>query len=262
MADELTGNPVAKMLLTERGGRRDFVPLARAFLQMRRRGGGAGPLSWFVKARRRRALELYLLAHAVASVEPYDVALPARVWALALGLPDTASSRVFVSSSWTWLEQHGLLRTERDGRLRRVWLLEETGSGAPYAHGSAAKRERLDYFKLPHAFWLEGWNERLSLPAIAVLLIALSLPNTFSLPHERAGEWYGLSRDTIRRGVAELRRHELLAMRATWKATPLSPTGAAEDRRYTLTGSFAAQKRRARRIVPTAEAPAPAVDAG
>jgi hypothetical protein len=254
VGDELTGNPVATMLLTARGGRRDFVPLARAFLQTRKRGGGAGPLSWFVKARRRRALELYLLAHALASVKPYDVALPARVWGLALGLPDTASTRVFISGSWTWLEQHGLLRTERDGRLRRVWLLEETGAGTPYAHGSTAEGARLDYFKLPHAFWLEGWSERLGLPAMAVLLIALSLPSSFSLPHERAGEWYGLSRDTIRRGVAELRQQNLLTMRARWKAAPLSPTGAAEDRRYTLTGSFSQQKRRAKRIAPTAEA--------
>jgi hypothetical protein len=236
------------MLLEERGGRRDFVPVARAFLQTRRRGGGAGPLSWFVKAHRQRALELYLLAHAIASVEPYDVALPARLWALALGLPETPSSRVFVSGSFTWLEQHRLLRTERDGRLRRVWLLEETGSGAPYAHGSSSEGKSLDYFKLPHAFWTEGWSECLSLPAIAVLLVALSLPSTFTLPHERGSEWYGISRDTIRRGVSELRRHELLTMRTTWRATALSPTGATEERRYTLTGSFAAQKRRARRV--------------
>jgi hypothetical protein len=239
---------MARMLLAERGGRRNFVPLARAFLQMRRRGGGAGPLSWFVTARRQRALDLYLLTHAIASVDPYDVGLPARVWALALGLPDTPSARVFVSGSLTWLEKHRLVHTERDGRVRRVWLLEENGSGSPYAHGRSVGDGKLDYFKLPHAFWLEGWNERLGLPAVAVLLIALSLPSTFSLPHERGGAWYGLSRDTIRRGVTELRRHELLTMRATWNATPRSPTGAAEERRYTLTGSFAPQKRRATRI--------------
>lgn len=254
MADELTGNLMARTLLAERGGRRDFVPLKRAFLQTRRRGGGAGPLSVFVKAHRRRALELYLLAHALASVEPYDVALPARVWALALGLPDTASSRVFISGSWTWLELHGLVRTERDGRLRRVWLLDDTGSGSPYAHGRAVKGQSLDYFKLPHAFWIEGWNERLDLSGVAVLLISLSLPSTFGLPQERAGEWYGLSRDTIRRGVAQLRQHELLTMRTTWRRTQRSPTGATEERRYTLTGSFASQKRRARRVRPATEA--------
>lgn len=245
---------VTQGLLTRHGGRRDFVPLSRAFLQTRRAGGGPGPLSWFVKARRKRALDLYLFSHALASVEPYDVALSARAWAVALGLPDTPSSRVFISGSWTWLEQHRLVRTQRDGRLRRVWLLDESGSGRPYTHETKDKDKKLDYFKLPHSFWLEGWNERLDLPAIAVLLIALSLPSAFILPQERGGEWYGLSRDTIRRGVGTLRHRELLSMRSTLKAAPLSPTGATEQRRYTLTGSFARQKRLARRIVsPTSD---------
>lgn len=227
-----------------RGGRRDFVPISRAFLQTRRRGGGPGPLSWFVKARRRRALDLYLLTHALASDAPYDVALPAKEWALAIGLPDTPSSRVFISESWTWLEKHQLLRTARDGRLRRVWLLEESGSGKPYTHGINQQGRKLDYFKLPHAFWREGWHQRLDLPATTVLLIGLSLRSTFKLPHERGAEWYGLSRDTIRRGLAQLRQHQLLTTRTIWKPTPISPTGATEERLYTLTGPFAPQQRR------------------
>jgi len=254
VVDEPTGNPVATMLLAERGGRRSFVPIARGFLQRRVRGGGSGPLSWFVKSHRHRALELYLLAHALASVDPFDVAMPSKIWAAAIGLPDSPSSRVSISNSWSWLEQRQLIRTSRDGRLRRVWLLDDAGSGAPYGHGDNAVK-RSDYFKLPRAFWFEGWNERLGLPATSVLLIALSLRQTFSLPHERGGEWYGISRDTIRRGVDELLAHELLTMRVAWRATMRSPTGATEERRYTLAGSFAAQKRRARRIPPSVGIP-------
>jgi hypothetical protein len=227
-------------LLTARGGRRDFVPIARSFLQQRQAGGGPGPLSWFVKARRQRALDLYLLVHALASTYPYDIALPARSWALALGLPDTHSSRVFISNSWTWLEHHKLIRTERDGRLRRIYLLDESGSGDPYRHASGSKR--LDYFKLSYTFWLEDWHTRLDLPATSVLLIALSLSTTFILPQERSGEWYGLSRDTVRRGLGILVGLELLSMHATFKAAPRSPTGATEQRRYTLTGPFARQQ--------------------
>jgi hypothetical protein len=243
VADELTENLVAAMLLTERGGRRNFVPMARGFLQRRVPGGGSGPLSWFVKSHRHRALELYLMAHALASMEPYDVGMPSSVWAAAIGLPDTPSSRVSISNSWSWLETHRLIRTSRDGRLRRVWLLDDTGSGAPYNHGGTSVK-RSDYFKVPHAFWLEGWNKHLALPATSVLLIALSLRQAFSLPHERGGEWYGISRDTIRRGVDQLLEHELLTMRVVWRATMRSPTGATEERRYTLAGSFAAQSRR------------------
>lgn len=247
MADELTGNPVAAMLLAERGGRRNFVPIARGFLQRRVPGGGPGPLSWFVKSHRHRALELYLMAHALASVDPYDVAMSSNVWGAAIGLPDTPSSRVSISNSWSWLEQHRLIRTSRDGRLRRVWLLDDTGSGISYGHGGTSGK-RSDYFKVPHAFWLEGWNERLGLPATSVLLIALSLRQAFSLPHERGGEWYGISRDTIRRGVDQLLEQELITVRVVWRATMRSPTGATEERRYTLTGAFAAKDRRPRSI--------------
>jgi hypothetical protein len=165
------------------------------------------------------------------------VALSAKAWSLALGLPDTPSSRVFISASWTWLEQHKLIRTERDGRMRRVWLLAETGSGEPYRHGRSHRH--LDYFKLPYLFWLDGWHERLDLPATAVLLIALSLPSTFVLPQERGAEWYGMSRDTIRRGLATLTGNELIATRTTLRATRQSPTGATEQRHYKLIGPFA-----------------------
>jgi len=37
--------------------------------------GGAGPLAAFVRGRHAAALDLYLLGHAVASHEPFDVAL-------------------------------------------------------------------------------------------------------------------------------------------------------------------------------------------
>jgi len=113
--------------------------------------------------------------------------------------------------------------------------------------------KRSDYFKLPHAFWLEGWNERLGLPATSVLLIALSLRQAFSLPHERGGEWYGISRDTIRRGVDQLLEHDLITVRVVWRATMRSPTGATEERRYTLAGAFAAKNRRPRSIASAGE---------
>lgn len=248
MAENTDAIPMAASLLMSRGGRRTFVPVARSFLQERKRGGGAAPLSWFVKTKRRRALDLYLLAHALASTEPYDVALPANTWALAIGLPDTASSRVSISTSFTWLEQRKLVRSERDGRERRLWLLSESGSGRPYRHGMVGGG--LDYFKLPYAFWNDDWSSQLDLPAIAVLLISLSLPESFSMPQERGGQWYGVSRDTMRRGLATLVDIGLLTSKATYRASARSPTGLIEQRRYTLTGPFA------RQALPKGRAPA------
>lgn len=253
-AEAVKYNEVSTGLLARRGGHRNFVPLSRSFLQERRAGGGAASLSSFVKARRKRALNLYLLCHAFASTEPYDVALSARTWALALGLEPTPSSRVFVSGTFSWLEKNNLVRTQRDGQARRVWLLDESGSGAPYVHDAGDEKARLDYFKLPYVFWFEGWDARLDLSAIAVLLIALSLPSTFSLPQERGGEWYGVSRDTIRRGIRTLHSEKLLSIRSIVTTAPQSPTGRTEQRRYKLAGPFARPNRLPRRRPPAKSA--------
>lgn len=234
--EELTPDEVLAVLLDPRRRRRDFVPIARSFVQERRAGGGAGPLAMFVTARRKRALDLWLLAHALASSPPWDVALRAWVWARALGMDDTPSSRVFISNTWTWLEHQRLVRSERDKNLRRIYLLDDAATGQPYDH--SAESANFDYFKVPHSYWLDGWSRRLELAGTAVLLIALSLPKTFMLPQERGGTWYGLSRDTIRRGLHELLDHDLLDVRVTFKKAPLSPTGAAEARRYTLKEPF------------------------
>ncbi len=228
---------VLAAILRERGGRRDFVPIDRAFLQRRDPGGGAGPLAAFVRAHRKRALDLYLLGHALASAPPYDGALPSWAWARAFGMPETASSKVFISTTWTWLTEQRLVRSERDGNRRRLFLLDESGSGAPYLHSRGGKR--LDYFKLPYTYWLDGWSDRLGLPATAVLLISLSLPQTFVLPQDHGARWYGLSRDTIRRGLRSLVDLNLLDSHSVYKRAPLSPTGAAEQRHYRLREPFA-----------------------
>ena len=151
-------------------------------------------------------------------------------------MPDNASA-VFISKTWNWLEQLQLIRSERDGSLRRIYLLDDGGTGKPYAHGGGPGR--FDYLKLPHSYWLDGWSSQLDLAGTAVLLIALSLPNTFILPQEHGGRWYGISRDTIRRGVRELVDTELLSVHVTHKRAPLSPTGVTEQRRYTLREPFA-----------------------
>jgi hypothetical protein len=170
--------------------------------------------------------------------------MPAWVWARALGMDDTPSSRVFISNTWTWLEEQHLLRSEHDRSLRRIYLLDDAATGKPYDH--SAETTAFDYFKVPHRYWLDGWNQRLDLPGTAVLLIALSLPKTFTLPQEHGATWYGLSRDTIRRGLHELIENDLLDVRITFKRAPLSPTGATEQRRYSLREPFVrAQARKA-----------------
>lgn len=224
--------------LLERSGR-DYVPVRRSFVQRRSRGGGAGPLAGFVRNRRGRALDLYLLAHAVASAPPYDVALPAAVWGRALGLTSQSSAAALVSKSWAWLEHQRLIDSRREGRVKRVTLLYEDASGRPYKHpGEQGTEDRGHYFKLPHAYWRGNFHNRIGLPAKAVLLIALSLRDDFILPTERGADWYGLSRDTVRRGLRDLRLIGLLDRRELRKEAPLTASGYTLERRYTLRPPF------------------------
>jgi hypothetical protein len=232
------GQQETVIALLERSNRTD-VPIRRSFVQLPVRGGGAGPLAGFVHDRRVRALDLYLLVHAVASAPPFKASFPAAVWVRALGLAANSSSETLVSRTWTWLEQHQLIESQRVGRKREITLLREDGSGDPYRHpGEQGAADRGHYFKLPYAYWEGNFHNRLSMPAKAILLIALSLQDDFILPTERGREWYGLSRDTVRKGLRDLRVPGLLTMREETKLAPLTALGYTKQRRYSLKVPF------------------------
>ncbi len=183
---------------------------------------------------RSRALDLYLLAHAVASAPPFDVRFPAAVWARALGVTDQPSAGSMISKQWSWLEKQQLIQSRRVGRLREVTLLKEDGSGNPYSHPG----KEGNYFKLPYAYWRGNFHNRMGLPAKAVLLIALSLRDEFILPTKQGAVWYGLSRDTVRKGLRTLRLLGVLDMAEVPKKAPLAPLGFALERRYSLRDPF------------------------
>jgi hypothetical protein len=133
-----------------------------------------------------------------------------------------------------------LIESERQGRWRRVTLLMDDGSGRPYRHpgDKGLAEERGDYFKLPYSYWRGRFNNRLGLPAKAVLLIALSLQDDFVLPTERGAGWYGLSRDTVRKGLRDLRLLGILSMREVQKDAPLTAKGFTLERHYMLRDPF------------------------
>ncbi|HVL81080.1 MAG TPA: hypothetical protein VM840_05750 [Actinomycetota bacterium] len=191
-------------------------------------------MAGIVRRRDDRALDLYLLVLAICSKEPWDVTLPAAVWTRTLHLTNAPSA---VSKAWRRLEHAKLIRRERHGRLTRVFLLREDGSGEPYTHPGADGRP---YFRVPFDFWLapQGWNRRMPLSAKAVLLVGLSLPDAFILPYDRAPDWYGVSADTAARGLRWLRKHDLLYVEKRLKPAPLSAQGYTEERRYTLMPPF------------------------
>jgi len=213
---------------------REFVPIRRSFVQAPDHGGGPGPLAAFVSQRRGRALDLYLLCHAVASSPPYDVSFASQVWARALGIEGKAGSSSAISRSWTWLEECKLVSSERRGRRKIVSILKEDGSGSSYTHPGSQGR----YLKLPYAYWRGNFNNRIGLPAKAVLLIALSQRREFVLPADQAASWYGISRETIQRGLRTLRLLGILEGSTKVKKAPLAPSGITRETHYSLRDPF------------------------
>ncbi len=226
--------------LLARSGR-DHLPLRRSFVQRRDlRGGGAAPLAAFVRARRSVALDLYLLAHALASDEPFNVSLATSVWTRLTGLHGSAGA-ARITRSWKWLEQENLVAISGTSRNRVIELLREDGSGIPYTHPGASHKGKDpdgDYFKLPYVYWRGRFFARMGLAGKAVLLIALSLEDDFLLPAKQGSQWYGVSEDTIKRGLRQLLANRLLDFTTITKAAPLSPAGVTQERRYTLRQPF------------------------
>ncbi len=222
-------------LLREARQRRSTTAIRRAFLQDPRQRSRPGPLADIVRAHRGRALDLLLLLHCGAAADPWDVTLPAMAWARALGMPQTTSSETTISKNWTWLEEQGLVRSQRVRRLRQAFLLKEDGSGAPYTRPRGEER---GFFRLPFAYFLDGWHRELRLPGKAMLLVCLAQKPTFILSPEHATVWYGLSPDTMQRGLDELVRAQLLKVWMTVRTAPRARHGLTQVLHYQLLGAF------------------------
>lgn len=222
------------------------VPLRREFVQQGAQGSPQpGPLREIVRRHDERALDLYLLFRALASSSPWDVRRDARIWGRAIGLAtDADGGAAAVSKTWMRLDQtYHLVCRERSGRLARITALNEAGNGLEYAYPSKG------YFKLPFAYWTaeEAWYYTLSFRAKATLLVALSLRPPFVLPAERAPDWYGMSADTVDRGLRELRDAGLLSRTFTTVENWLSPTGKTTLYKFALKPPFARPSRAAAR---------------
>jgi len=216
-------------------------PIRKTFVQQGKgRVRTPGPLASLVRSHDERALDVYLLAHAVCSGGNFDVTLPVAVWARTIALSNSPSGRSTTSKAFRRLDDLSVVSRCRDGSRSKVTLLDESGSGDPYVHPGAAKEP---YLKLPHAYWIDAWHHKLGLRAKAVLLVALSLDDGFVLPIERAPNWYGFSADTVNRGLLDLRGADLLQVEERVKTAPLAPEGIAQDYHYTLQPPFGPLRR-------------------
>lgn len=214
-------------------------------------GSRASTLAKMVHERRHRALLLYiLLLGAWRGLEgPDSTPLQADVWIRALTAPRGLTwSRSTLSRAWTTLEEMDLVVRKREDRTVRVTPRREDGAGV-YERPSGRRDRMNKYFVLPDEFWTEDWFAKLSLPALAVLLVIAKETNNESevrLTYPQFEDWYGIRRKTAQNGVAELRHHGLLNVRRNVIKAPLSPTGTTVETWYSLTGPFGHQSRKAR----------------
>lgn len=199
----------AMLASTGRGG----VPVRSDFVQLREpddSGSRVSRLASFTTDA--RSLDAYLLIHAMASSKaPYVASYAGLVWAHAAGFTLTASQ---TSARQQWskavgkLTKLGLIEAGRDKRQAVYTLLNEKGDGEPYtrptelAHGG--------WVTLPHAYWLDGWDQKLTLPEKLMLLVSLDQKQRFELPTNRTQEWYGVSQSTAHRGFQGLRDRGIL----------------------------------------------------
>lgn len=218
------------------------VPLRRVFIQQGpQREPRPGPLAALLRAHDERGLDLFLLHHAAASADPWDVTRGAQVWARTLGLHRDGDAGVAaVSKTWRRLEEnHALIRRARRGRLAKITALREDGLGKAYTYPTGGKRDER-YFKLPYAYWTaeQRWYRILSFRAKAMLLVSLSLPAGFVLPTDRVPDWYGISSDSADRGLRELDKAGLLRRELKVKKAPQAPLGIAREYHHTLLPPF------------------------
>ena len=198
--------------------RRTGVQLARGAEDSR-----LGPLVRMVKDRRGLALHLYLLLIALEPIDGPADTISGKTWARLLSTDEQERSPTSISRTWAYLEDLQLIRRE-GGRVIR---LREDGSGEDYTRPGTG-RDPIGYFSLPRQFWTEGWDQTLSLPGVAMLLILLAETNQkhhLTLTIDQFASYYGLSTSTVDRGLADLARNKLLGQKDTWVAADRSRIG-------------------------------------
>ncbi len=221
------------------GTRRVAVPIRVSFLQIRGTPPEPGPLAEIVRKRYHHALDLYLLILAATPVAPHRLFVNPDFWATLVRRPlqSRRAARLALSRSLEVLGSLDLVKRETRLGVPLIQLLEESGGGELYTH-PAERGQR--YITLPHQYWEEGFDRTLDLPGKAVLLLARSLrPRGFTLPLAHAKEWYGISADTLRRGMNELVQARLVRYSASDVPAPKAPRGTTVRRLYTLAGAMA-----------------------
>lgn len=231
---EVTGRDARAQLLAR--NIRVTVPLRNAFVQ-RPQGQDprSGPLATFVQNGDLRGLRAYMMVVAASGGQrPEDdgrtTELDSLVWARLFDAEQKMSPASARAAAWRTLERlerRRLIRKTRSepgSRTIRVTLLREDGSGEPYTRPDGEQvADR--FLRLPTTFWTRGFDEQVTLPGLAMLLVIAKERPWTAYPPGRMEQWYGFSGDTTQRGLKNLRELGLVERREGYTKAPLSPTG-------------------------------------
>lgn len=227
-----TGIPVRKVFVRT-DSEQNQPPMSRLY-----RGGRSGVV----------AVRLYLALIWKSSGGDFDSNVPARAWATLLDLEDPEGrGQRRITRALAALEELNLVTITRDpGKVPRVVLLDEGGSGSPYRPPVPNAQTREDvYFRVPTKLWKLGYIQTMSGPALVVLLILLAeqadrADKTVWFGGSKFDEWFWISHKTRTEGVKELVQLGLLSVGRQPVATKAGPMAVFASQRirhtYRLTG--------------------------
>lgn len=239
--------------------RRTTTPVRKTFVRTDDREK-TPPLAQIVSTRGRGGavpLKVYLALLRRSSSPPFDTRLSARRWAglLDLDTPNTRGARR-VNDAIRRLEGLGLICVEAArGEASTITVLREDGSGDSYTlphalarskqlrPGKTRPRDEDWYLQVPDRLW-EGYIQKMSGPALAMLLILLAEPASRNegmwWSVENFPDWYKISTSMRAKGTSELVDLGLVQVRKQMLDTPRGHNNDERDRvrnLYTLTGA-------------------------
>ena len=227
--------------------RREWFLLRKSFVQWPRENGDRpNMLAKFVRGRQERALDAFLLLHALRPILTGNP-LPLATWGRALSLAKPCDA-IGASRAFNYLHSMGLVDRQLGVSAPIIVPLLEDGSGLEWHRsGPSGSEVGKGYFAVPHAYWTGGFASTLKLPGKAMLLIMLAETGqnaSFAMAVERASEWYGISERTAERGYNELSAAGLLLVHRQLVADARHPLGRREVYHRALVSPFSTEDRR------------------
>lgn len=172
--DPLSGDGMRARFLAS--AKRGYAPLRKAFVQKPDpKKARASVLAAMVTARQERALDAFLLLHALEPALDKDKPLPLATWAKMLSSKNNRWSAQNVGRAFEALETRHLVIRQPKGRGLLVQPQMEDGTGKAWTRpGSDATTVGKGYLVIPYDYWTSGLVDQLSMPGKAMFLIMLS----------------------------------------------------------------------------------------